>query len=304
MRRRRRAAALLLLLGAIAVCSSLGTSAPCFAARAAKQRVADVASASIGYFVQAVATFLPGAVVAAIGYVVSARRQQLDRKSWAMLVAVLFVSSVIWAANARKSVDTTESPQAIQGPVHSGEAKLMEDGRLVSLPDPARSENAPVLEGWQKALASALTEAVKVGREQVVLVFSRQGCPWCERQLPVLQRAMESRTRDIGAIAAAAGGFSAESDGRPGGAGLLLAPLRVFVLDTEEFPSLAQRFGVQALPTSLFFGQSGVRPLAAQGYLDDEQIAEMLHAAALAQPPSRTAARQRTRRPRFRALFR
>ena len=38
-----------------------------------------------------------------------------------------------------------------------------------------------------------LTTAIRSGREQVVIVFSREGCPWCEKQLPVVHRAMQRR---------------------------------------------------------------------------------------------------------------
>lgn len=133
--------------------------------------------------------------------------------------------------------------------------------------------------GWQLGLAAAIRDAKRLGQKQVVLLFSRHGCPKCERMKPVLCRAIQSRAKDI--LFDLAGGEMVFV----GGVGLTLAPLRVFVLHAGEFPILMHICRIKAFPTSLFLGQPGVGALLAQGLLSDEQVAEILHAAAVAEPP-------------------
>merc|ERR1712012_659598 len=70
---------------------------------------------------------------------------------------------------------------------HSGEVVLTADGSAcVRVADPRHPEGDAVEEGWQRLLWSSMAEAIKKGEEQVVMVFTRQHCPWCERLLPVL----------------------------------------------------------------------------------------------------------------------
>mmetsp|Transcript_123636 Transcript_123636/g.308953 ORF Transcript_123636/g.308953 Transcript_123636/m.308953 type:complete len:319 (+) Transcript_123636:91-1047(+) len=273
-----------------------------------QQQVADVILTVTAYLVQATLSLLPGLTVATIVYTVYTRRQDMDRKKWGTLAAMLVCSAVLWAVHVRLSAAGDSAPsggaartQAMVGPVHSGEAVVTQDGRVVTLPDPSKPEGAPVEEGWQQALATAMTDAIKSGTEQVILVFSRQGCPWCDRQLPVMGRAIQSRAKDIvEASGGAVAGAAFVGGGAPGG--LLLSPLRVFVLDAGEFPSLAQQFRIEAFPTNMFFGQPGATPLVAQGYLNDEQLAEIIGAAAVATPQMQEQ-RQKPRRKR-RGLFR
>merc|ERR1719215_51009 len=244
-------------------------------------------------------------------YFVYSRRQDMDRKKWATLVAVLACSAVIWAVHVRLSgaggsdsapAGGSARTQAMVGPVHSGEAMVTKDGRVVTLPDPSQPEGAPVQEGWQQALATAMTDAIKGGTDQVVLVFSRQGCPWCDRQLPVMGRAIQNRAREIAeATGGAAPGAAFVGGGGPGGMNMLLSPLRVFVLDAGEFPYLAQQFRIEAFPTNMFFGQPGAQPLMAQGYLNDEQLEEIIQAAAVASPQAQEQPKPRRKR---RGLFR
>jgi len=277
----------------------------------AQQRLADVILATVGYLMQATLSLLPGVALAAIVYTVYARRETMDRKKWASLVAMLVCCCVLWAVHIRLSgAGDSAAPaggsartQALVGPVHSGEAIVTKDGRFIRVPDPSKPEGAPVEEGWQRALATAMTEAIKGGTEQVVLVFSRQGCPWCDRQLPVLGRAIQGRAKDIAeASGGAVEGAAFVGGGAPGGMSMLLSPLRVFVLDAGEFPYLAQQFRIEAFPTSMFFGTPGATPLVAQGYLNDEQLEEIIHAAAVAEP--QTEQEQQKPRRKRRGLFR
>jgi thiol-disulfide isomerase/thioredoxin len=117
------------------------------------------------------------------------------------------------------------------------------------------------------ALASAASElhgGSTDGREQVVIVFSRQNCPWCDKMKPVLERALIERSK------VATGGDPNPSDG------LLRSALRVFVIDAGQFASLTQSFGVKSFPTSMFFGVPGQDPVMAEGYLDDAKFKQHL----------------------------
>lgn len=258
-------------------------------ASAAQQQLADIILQGAALIFRGLVTILPGAVFAVCSYTMYSKRDQLTRGSWAKLTLGLLFSVVLWAVSVRFASANGPAPSAAQamvGPVHSGEAVVTRDGRHIVLPDPTKPEGTPVQEGWQRNFATAMTEAIKGGREQVVLIFSRQGCPWCDRQMPVLHRAIEERASTI--ASATGGGVAAGAAFVGGGApgGMLNSPLRVFVIDAGEFPYLAQQFRIEAFPTSMFFGQPGATPLVAQGYLNEEQLDEILHAAAVAQPPA------------------
>jgi len=66
--------------------------------------------------------------------------------------------------------------------------------------------------------------------------------------------------------------------------GLLAARLRVFVLDADELPEIADLYSVQAFPTIVAWGLPGAAPLMAQGYLDDSAFDQLLRAAAESGP--------------------
>lgn len=67
----------------------------------------------------------------------------------------------------------------------------MPNGKFVLVSDP-RPGSGPAQEGWQTALWQEMAEAIQKGEEQVVMVFSRPGCPWCQKLHPVLQNAAEA----------------------------------------------------------------------------------------------------------------
>eukprot|EP00929_Paragymnodinium_shiwhaense_P009906 TRINITY_DN11430_c0_g1_i1.p1 TRINITY_DN11430_c0_g1~~TRINITY_DN11430_c0_g1_i1.p1 ORF type:complete len:495 (-),score=98.94 TRINITY_DN11430_c0_g1_i1:61-1545(-) len=334
-------------------------------------------------------------------YFYSARQQQQEMPRWSRwllgLVALLFIYSWARGNGSRglgKPMDGMQAPPvdsdtygvAAVGLPRSGEEVLMDDGSFMRLPDPIRPRGDSVGDGWQSRLMMSMTAAIQSGEQQVALVFSRRACPWCTRQLPVVQRAIKQRYADVMAdadaeveegpedfsqmevqdapeaapspsaqeaapepeaaetavaelevvepVAAeppvqaeaaeskAAAAAEVESRalivteaapssgeaflGRPrrgrrtadlafAGLGgdpavaevLLSAPLRVFVIDAEEFPNLAFSMNVQAFPTTVAWGPAGSVPLAAEGFLDDQDFAELLRKAAAAPPQPR-----------------
>jgi len=153
---------------------------------------------------------------------------------------------------------------------HSGELRLSRQGVFATVPDPRDPENKAdgVQEGWERALWYSMTEAMQGGQEQVVMVFSREGCPWCDRLLPVLEKAIATR-------AAAAS---------PGAGVLANAPLRVFIYDAAEFGPIVEKFQLQGFPSMLIFGNPGVKPHMVAGYVGDEDFARILNEAANARP--------------------
>jgi thiol-disulfide isomerase/thioredoxin len=146
----------------------------------------------------------------------------------------------------------------------SGELVCSKDGQCSLRPDPRQPAGADPGADWTQGLSLALTESLKSGREQVVIVFSRQNCPWCDKMKPVLERALIERSK------VATGGDPNPSDG------LLRSALRVFVIDAGQFASLTQSFGVKSFPTSMFFGVPGQDPVMAEGYLDDAKFKQHL----------------------------
>lgn len=269
-------------------CARWPVLASAAAAVADQQQAANVFSGAFNLMCDLTFQLLPGATLAMLVFIGYNQREQLTRKSRvALFLGILSLVAVLWARQVKM---TSQSPQVGKAMVqipkpHSGEVVCSKDGDCISLPDPSKPEGAVVEPGWQRALAAALTDAIKGGRDQVVLVFSRQGCPWCERQVPVLQRAILSRAKVVeeAAVAGVDSGTAFVGGGEVGHS-MVSAPLRVFVLDAGEFPHTFQQFRIEAFPTTMFWGQPGAVPLVAQGYLDDAQIEEYLHEAAIAQP--------------------
>mmetsp|Transcript_55379 Transcript_55379/g.125263 ORF Transcript_55379/g.125263 Transcript_55379/m.125263 type:complete len:323 (+) Transcript_55379:65-1033(+) len=251
-----------------------------------------------------ISNVLPGLLFAGLGYAWYTDR--ISRKQWGVIGLIMLCCGCVMLLALRAEAPgagqglAAGSPQGSalvgQGDVHSGEEVLTEDGRFVRLADPTKAPGSPVEEGWQQHLAGAMATALSRGREQVVLVFSRQGCPWCERQVPVIHEVMQSRAGSISSEPAAPGAAFAAGSSLTGGGNLLFAPLRVFILDAEEFPALAQNFNIQAFPTSLIFGAPRVPPLVAKGYLDEESFEEVLRSQAAAMPSEAGPTRKTRRR--------
>lgn len=168
---------------------------------------------------------------------------------------------------------------------HSGEELMTEPGSFVRVADPRLQPGEGVDHGWQQELWKSMTRAVTSGKEQVVMVISRQGCPWCDRLVPVLRNAIQQRAAFV------------ESDEAREAAGLLGAPLRVFVYDAEEFGPLVEQFQIEGFPTMLFFGQRDVKAVMVPGYLDDENFGKVLSDVAQALPEGK-------KRRKFLGIFR
>uniref|UniRef100_A0A7S4PW35 Thioredoxin domain-containing protein n=1 Tax=Alexandrium monilatum TaxID=311494 RepID=A0A7S4PW35_9DINO len=260
----------------------------------AQERLAHGLSGLVFHTVMVGYSLLPGLAVSLGLYSLYAQRDRLSTKArWGMALLLLVAAAALLSGRSAISSAPGAEQRLAQGgsaegereltvQPHSGEEVLMSDGSFVRLADPTKTDGSPVTEDWRQNLASALVQAIAQGQEQVVIMFTRQGCPWCDRQLPVLQEAIRRRSGvAAGASAAAA---SVAFVGGAGAGSFLNAPLRVFILDAEEFPHLIQQFGVEAFPTSLVFGRPRVTPFMGRGYLDQETFEQVCREAALAEP--------------------
>lgn len=189
------------------------------------------------------------------------------------------------------------SPISAMGP-KSREEYLASDGTIAKIHDPrvvaggavGATEGQPVQPDWQTALIGSMVDAIKLGEKQVVIVFSRQGCPWCDKQVLVLHEALRRRASVGGSTLA---GSPAEQALRALEEKPVLLPIRVFVLDADEFPTLMQNFKVEAFPTVGIFGRPYVAPFFAPGFLDEATLEQLLAAIAVARPEGEATAPRR-----------
>ncbi|CAJ1401232.1 unnamed protein product [Effrenium voratum] len=229
--------------------------------------------------------FIPGLAVVLLGYTgyrLYAANALYNKRTLAGLAvaAGLTFGLIFLGARLRAAADgagATGSLDASGNVVRSGELVLLRNGEVVTRADPRQGPEAAAGPGWQEALAAAIQTALVSGQEQVVLEFSRPGCTYCAKMLPVLQAVVRGRAAATGALAPGLA-FAAPRN-------LALAPLRVFLLDAEEFPQLAQGFQVQAFPTLWVFGQPKVDPIVAKGFLEQAQLEEILQMEAMKKPP-------------------
>jgi len=252
---------------------------------------------------------LPGLTVAVIGLAWLSRRGNSSKWVWCTLGLLVAGYTAPWILRARSSMEARPLPGVMPPPAdayaknsrvpvgipHSGEEVLMNDGRFVRLADPLKRDlgERTADEGWQQRFMTEMTATIQKGQEQVLMVFSRQGCPWCDKQRPVLQRAIKRRStghspeiKDAEVSVAFLQTASAAVGVSPGSAApsLLNARLRVFIFDAGEFPQVAQTFKVEAFPTTIAWGSPGVTPMAAKGYLDDQSLDELLRTMAAGVP--------------------
>jgi len=284
---------------------------------AAQLQFAEYVAAAVLTVLQTITSLLPGVLLAASIWAMYSLREQLPFRTRCGFVTLLFTCllalTVTMGTHVKQPAEPEQVKRAVRldepgpvagmapqpvGPVHSGEEVLMNDGSFRRLADP-NNIDGPVEQGWQQALAKGMVHAIASGSEQVVIMFTRRGCPWCEKQLPVLQEAIRRRAA-AGSNAAGAAGAGLAFVGGVGGGSFLQSPLRVFVLDADEFPQLVQQFQIEAFPTSIIFGPPRVAPLLGRGFLDDDQLDQMLAAAAMAQPEVEEQPRRRRRRGFFR----
>jgi len=284
---------------------------------AAQLQFAEYVAAAVLSVLQTVTSLVPGLLMAASIWAMYSLREQLSFRARCGFVVLFFTCLLALTITIGKQPTQPAEPRQVKGPVrlddpapgagmaphpvgpvNSGEEVLLNDGSFRRLADPNKIDG-PVEEGWQQALAKGMVNAIASGSEQVVIMFTRRGCPWCEKQLPVLQEAIRRRAGTGSNVAGAAGGGLAFVGG-VGGGGLLQSPLRVFVLDAEEFPQLSQQFQIEAFPTSIIFGAPRVAPLLGKGFLDEDTLDQMLAAAATAQPEAEKQPRRKRRRGFFR----
>eukprot|EP00931_Biecheleriopsis_adriatica_P094647 TRINITY_DN68275_c0_g1_i1.p1 TRINITY_DN68275_c0_g1~~TRINITY_DN68275_c0_g1_i1.p1 ORF type:complete len:325 (-),score=69.97 TRINITY_DN68275_c0_g1_i1:38-1012(-) len=273
----------------------------------AQKGLATVLTVTLLLVVKAVVALLPGVALALGGtYLFKAYNEgSLNRRFCAGVAATCFTVLLALGLAARlapgQSSQEAAVPDAAAGrglAVRSGEEVLTSDGQFARRSDPRQPPGSLAQPGWQEELAGSIATALSQGREQVVLVFSRSGCPWCDRQYPVLQEAIRRRASVTG-MPAPGLAFAGQPGAGMGGS-LLYAPLRVFVLDAEEFPSLAQGFKIEAFPTSLIFGPPQVDPLVARGFVDNDALEQILRAAATAAPAGGRPQQRKSRRRLFR----
>lgn len=235
--------------------------------------LAFAASASVfeSYVAKLALSLSPGLAIAGGVYALYRSKESQPKPMWYLSTALLALVALA-VPLVMPELPAKEVVPEIK--LRSGEERLLPNGKFVLVSDP-RPGGGPAQEGWQQALWGEMAEAITKGEEQVVMVFSRPGCPWCERLHPVLQNAIKRR-----ADALAAGANATENDDAP----LLNAPLRVFIYDASEFGPIMRRFGIEGFPTMFFFGPPGSRPVVVPGYVGEKDFEKMALQAALTKP--------------------
>lgn len=277
------AALVLLAVSHDALSFSLGSSIGAAEAKASdmlaslQRGVAGVLAVTSVALVNLIVMIIPGLAVLLLGwagYRIYSTGSYNYRTFLGLGIALGLTYGLICLGERFRSPDSataaTASATDAQGQlVRSGELVLLQSGEVVLRPDP-RVSAGHAEPGWQEFLAQSIQTALVGGNEQVVLEFSRRGCAYCAKQLPVLQEVIRSRAAAGRSMAMAGAGTAFV------GTSLALAPLKVFLLDAEEFPQLAQGFQVQAFPTLWIFGQPQVDPIVTQGFLERPKLEEIL----------------------------
>ncbi|CAE7261833.1 unnamed protein product [Symbiodinium pilosum] len=280
--RRLTALAIAVAVGALLSLNAANTVSSAFA------QTASLPATVLNYFTSLILVLTPGVAVSGGAYALLKRRESPPKPMWvisAALLTMLALAAPLVLPSARDAQDTIQEVE-----LRSGEERLMPNGQFQLVSDP-RPGNGPAEDGWQQALWVEMAEAIQSGEAQVVMVFSRPGCPWCEKLHPVLLNAIKRRAEAIA---------SAPPDAVAEGPKLLHSPLRVFIYDATEFGPVMRRFGVEGFPTMYFFGQPGARPTVVPGYLSDEDFDKVAQAAAEAPVEPPPDERQRKRRGFFR----
>jgi len=208
------------------------------------------------------------------------------RISCAMLAYMLASSAVQWSQGYSYSaapeidlkdlhglVGSNTGPSSLGLP-RSGEELMMIDGRFARVADPLGAESGDVQHGWEQRLVDAMVKAINSGQCQVLLVFSREGCPWCDRQLPVLRNAIKQRAAYVSGshqrASPTASGQSPASEVTELDNQAPRVPLRVFIMDADELPELTETFQVEGFPTTVAWVTPNAQPLLVPGFLDEK----------------------------------
>lgn len=236
-----------------------------------------------------VMTLAPLLCVVYAAYWLYKRDRPVPPWAWVVIALLSFftVKSLVSGRQARQVIRApqqwAEASEGLTGKPHSGEL------RVDDIADPRAGVARE--EGWAQALLDSLQEAivqVQDGQGQVAIVFSRQGCPWCDRQLPVLHNSLQRHARSKALCQQALRGSTADADSDARNSSKVgedkLPPLRIFMLDQEEFPTVAGQFQISGFPTTVVFGAPGVKPLLIAGFLDDDGFEELLREAQSAPP--------------------
>eukprot|EP00448_Togula_jolla_P029471 CAMPEP_0170622400 /NCGR_PEP_ID=MMETSP0224-20130122/29112_1 /TAXON_ID=285029 /ORGANISM="Togula jolla, Strain CCCM 725" /LENGTH=227 /DNA_ID=CAMNT_0010948719 /DNA_START=8 /DNA_END=688 /DNA_ORIENTATION=- len=204
-------AGLLALLGITLLHGGLSFAGPAMTIAQLRNRAAETVLVVVVLIVHAAAICLPGFVVYLVVSTLCFRRERMTRTAWGGLFAMLLGCALLAAVHIRESSRTVPGGQLdVDGNnIHSGEELMLAEGKFMRLADPSKADGSPLESGWRTGLIKSLAKTIAGSQEQVILVFSRQGCPWCERQVPVLQRAIARR--------AAAHQAATESEGKAAG---------------------------------------------------------------------------------------
>jgi len=252
--------------------------------------VAGVLAVGFGFLIRLIHATIPGIAIALIFWTIY-RLTRAGAKAWTprtflgLAVAGGLTYGLIrlggGAQQPRQADGLTLNRDQTGREILSGELVLLQSGEVGIRAHPQANPGSVVPSDWRDHLAQAIQSSLMNGDAQVVLEFTRRGCTYCHKQLPVLQEAVQRRAADTGALAPGLA-FA----GAPSRAGsMLFAPLRIFILDADEFQELANGFKVQAFPTMWFFGQPHVDPMVRQGFTDSAQLEEILRVVALKAPP-------------------
>mmetsp|Transcript_120661 Transcript_120661/g.341843 ORF Transcript_120661/g.341843 Transcript_120661/m.341843 type:complete len:410 (-) Transcript_120661:95-1324(-) len=288
-----------------------------------RRRRACSVLATLAVFVAAPSVLAPLLPLVAAALVLAALFSRRGRSStWAWYALVLLLGGHFapraLRAHSNLSAVPANGPDPSRGAAdrriqmitvpHSGE-EVMVNGTFMRMPDPMNRDGHSIHEGWEQRLLETMSRVIATGQEQVVTVFARQGCPWCDKLVPVLHRAIQRRIAEAagdqddrpahsdGKAAAGGGPRRAAGSAPPSGSGNV--PLRIFVLDAAEFPTFIRTYRIQSFPTILAWGPPGAVPMVAPGFLDDQTFDGLLRTMAAASPEG-----GKKRQGRLRGLFR
>eukprot|EP00439_Symbiodinium_sp_Y106_P079041 s643_g17.t2 len=249
--------------------------------------VAGVLLVTFGILLRVIHTMIPGMAVVLVCYTIYrlTKANAWNRRTALLLtLALLLTYSLIRIGSKMDQLPAEEgmvNRDETGREIRSGELVLLQNGEVALRPHPQRDPGTAVPQDWRDFLAQSIQYSLMSGSAQVVLEFTRRGCAYCHKQLPVLQEAVQRRASATGALAPGLAFAGAAPRGN-----VLFAPLRIFILDAEEFQELAAGFQVQAYPTLWIFGLPRVEPVIHMGFLDGSRFDQLLRTVALKpQPP-------------------